>query len=595
MATIFSKTETEKQQHKLAQINDDLIKTKIIIDSKTIDRMFGVLFAMEDERVGYNTIVSFHQLFTHMDMNLYETDVNCKKYADKVYILADILDEICNTRHKLMSQDDLYIYIHENYTDDKYSKLIPSLTKYIKKPLSHEDLMSTINSATDRLNHLYLLSYKQEIMNAYSKIESGEYNCYKTANEALQITLNSLLTKMRQNRSTDSTIKELNFHASNYNDQLIQLIKKIRDNSRILMTGNKRLNMLLSPGFIGSNLYIFAGLPNAGKTTILTKCALDICKYNYNVTLKKPGRIPTVLYITAEDTMEKMTMRIINNRLEDIDIKDESLTPEEIAEMAINKGGLNSDTGNNLYIKYCKNQEIDTNDIYSYIEELDSDGYEVIAVIVDYIKRIKPIVYAKEERDQLKNISNDLRALSIDYDIPVITAAQMNREGSAAVEQAIAKGESDVLKRMGKNNIGSSWALQENTDMMIGINTEIDNLTNQKYMSFLKMKIRYKDEYGVLYFATPYSKDGGRLLDDYDLPEGQYVSTTSVAGRAVAHPTRENYEQSGKKSDDIDDEFFFTTGDEYPTEDDSCFSNASKVAHKLLAFQPLPVITRWVA
>lgn len=38
MATIFSKTETEKQQQKLANINDDLVKTKIVIDSKTIDR-----------------------------------------------------------------------------------------------------------------------------------------------------------------------------------------------------------------------------------------------------------------------------------------------------------------------------------------------------------------------------------------------------------------------------------------------------------------------------------------------------------------------------------------------------------------------------
>lgn len=593
MATIFSKTETEKQQQKLANINDDLVKTKIVIDSKTIDRMFGVLFLMEDERVGYNTIVSFHKLFCNMDMSIYENDVNCKKYADKVYILMDVLDEICSRRHKLMSPDDLDIYIHENYTDDKFTKLIPTLTKYIKKPLSHSELSTTINSVVDRLNYIYLVTYKQEIMNAYSKLESGEYNCYRAANEALQLVLSSLMTKMRQNRSTDSSIKEMNLAASNFNEVLISLVKKLRDNSRILMTGNKRLNMLLSPGFVGGNLYIFAGLPNAGKTTILTKCALDICKYNHNVTVKNPDKKPTVLMITAEDTMEKMAQRIINNRLEDIDIKDESLTVEEIVDMAINKGGLNAETGNNLYIKYCKNQEIDTNDIYSLVEELDSDGYEVIAVVVDYIKRIKPIVYAKEERDQLKNISNDLRALSIDYDIPVITAAQMNREGSAAVEQAIAKGESDVLKRMGKNNIGSSWALQENTDMMIAINTEIDNLNNQKYMSFLKMKIRYKDEYGLLYFATPYSKDGGRLLDDYDMAEGQYVSTISIAGRAIVHPTRETYEESGKNSEGIEDECFFTTDLDYEKEEDSCFSNANKVSHKVIKF--IPTTTRWVS
>jgi hypothetical protein len=35
MATIFSKTETEKQQQKLANINDDLVKTKIVYKIST--------------------------------------------------------------------------------------------------------------------------------------------------------------------------------------------------------------------------------------------------------------------------------------------------------------------------------------------------------------------------------------------------------------------------------------------------------------------------------------------------------------------------------------------------------------------------------
>ena len=579
MATIFSKS--EKLQQDVAKMNDDSTKVKITIDSKTIDRMFGVLFSMEEEYVGYGTAQAFHTLFKRMDMQIYETDVNCKKYADKVYVLADVLDEICVRRHKTMSSDDLDIYIHEAYTDEKYTKLIPSLTKYSKRKLKYDEIMTTINSVSDRLNYIYLVSYKQAVMEAFNKMDSGEYNCYRDANTSLQIILNGLLTKMRQNKATDSAIRELNMAADNFRESLISMVKKIRDVNRILMVGNKRLNMLLSPGFIGSNLYIFAGLPNAGKTTILTKCALDICKYNSNIVLKKPDKIPTVLMITAEDTMEKMTQRIINNRLEDIDIKDDSLTAEEIADLAINQGGLNPETGNNLIIKYFKNQDIDTNDIYAMIEELDSDGYEVVAVVVDYIKRIKPIIYAKEERDQLKNISNELRSLAIDYDIPVITAAQMNREGSAAVEQAIAKGETDVLKRIGKNNIGSSWAIQENTDMMIGINTELDNLHNQKYMSFLKMKIRYKDEYDVRYFATPYSKDGGRLLDDAHLPEGQYVSTTDIGGRSIVHPTREEYEKTGKSSEGIEDDCFFTSDlgeTTYPKEESSCFSNANKVA-----------------
>jgi replicative DNA helicase len=88
---------------------------------------------------------------------------------------------------------------------------------------------------------------------------------------------------------------------------------------------------------------------------------------------------------------------------------------------------LKDDEDIDIVIKYYPNRSIDTNDLYTIVEEIEDDNKEVIALILDYIKRIRPAEKSKDEKEELKNVTNELKNFANEKDIPVITAHQLNR------------------------------------------------------------------------------------------------------------------------------------------------------------------------
>lgn len=113
-------------------------------------------------------------------------------------------------------------------------------------------------------------------------------------------------------------------------------------------------------------------------------------------------------------------------------------TPKQVIKMMKEQGGftLTEDNDVDIVIKYFDNRSIDTMYLYTIIDDLADQNKEVVCLILDYIKRIKPAEYAKDEKEELKNITNELKTLANEYDIPCITAHQLNRAGASAVNIA---------------------------------------------------------------------------------------------------------------------------------------------------------------
>ena len=91
--------------------------------------------------------------------------------------------------------------------------------------------------------------------------------------------------------------------------------------------------------------------------------------------------------------------------------------------------------------------------MYGIINDLSDEGIEVIALIVDYMKRLRPAERANDEKTELKNISNELKEVAKFFDCPVITAQQLNRSGASVVDAALQAKKEDVTRLVGRDAI----------------------------------------------------------------------------------------------------------------------------------------------
>jgi hypothetical protein len=189
---------------------------------------------------------------------------------------------------------------------------------------------------------------------------------------------------------------------------------------------------------------------------------------------------------------------------------------------------LGDDDDIDIMIKYYPNRSIDTNDLYTIVEEIEDDGREVIALILDYIKRIRPAEKSKDEKEELKNITNELKNFASELDIPVITAHQLNRGAASVVDAALEANKEDVGRFVGRSNVGTAWEVMENADWACIINVEKKRGENQYYLTMKRIKIRYRDPNDLSYFNHPFEMGNKiRLLDDAHLETS--LSETSLA------------------------------------------------------------------
>ena len=243
--------------------------------------------------------------------------------------------------------------------------------------------------------------------------------------------------------------------------------------------------------------------------------------YNKITSKKKEGSVPTVLLVTMENDIAETVERLFNMTVSSDNIRD--YTPTEVIKLLKEKGKMVLKTENDIdiVIKYFNDREIETWDLYGIIEDLEDDNREVIALLLDYIKRIRATESGMgDERIELKNVSNELKTLARKLDIPVITAQQVNRAGNATVDAAMAQNKEDLARFVSRSNVGSSWELIENSDWVCIINIEKKKGTDTYYLTFKRVKIRYKDISKFDYFNHPF-KGGERieLIDDVNLPE----------------------------------------------------------------------------
>lgn len=537
--------------------NIKLTPLKIKFDITRLDMIISFLYKQSVLRTR-KTLTNIYKLFQNLDESLIEGNPDLMA---RVWIIKTTLRG--RLEEGFENDENLMQYCFDQSDSDEFKE---KTLKYIleNKKISYEESKYIVKTIDDTLEFGYVITIKGIVQEIIDQIDDQQYKTYKEVSNDLYEIANSIINIKRRTTSLGSD-QTFSLNTEEFEEVVEDALQKLKDRNRVFITGIQRLNTLLSPGYLSKRLYIYLAFPGKGKSTILLKSALDIKRYNAGVKTKDPDKRPAVLLLTLENDIPETIERLYNMAVDADDIR--NFTAKQVKRKMREKGHLRLTAEDNIdiIIKEYKNRELDTNDLYTIINDLDDEGVEVISLVLDYIKRIRPVERANDEKTELKNISNELKELAKYFDIPVITAQQLNRSGASVVDAALQAKKEDVTRLVGRDSIAGAWEIIENSDFCCIINPEVKSDTQELFLTFKLLKRRYRssEENEKLrrleYFNQPFEPNNEiRLLDDIDLPAPLALESLSTQFEAVENKRgKENAvtrEVKKKKKRDFNDE-----------------------------------------
>ena len=171
------------------------------------------------------------------------------------------------------------------------------------------------------------------------------------------------------------------------------------------------LDETLGGGFLesGKALYVFAGETNIGKSIFLGNIASNIASQGKNV-----------LLVTLEMSELLYARRICTN-----------VTKIPMKELAVNEHSLrqsiSTETGK-IFIKEFPPSTITPNQLKAFIKKFSEKGIKLDAIVLDYLNLLHSTV-GNNSYERIKNVTEQVRAMSYLFNCPIISATQLNRSG----------------------------------------------------------------------------------------------------------------------------------------------------------------------
>jgi len=244
-------------------------------------------------------------------------------------------------------------------------------------------------------------------------------------------------------------------------------------------------------GFAPTRVYVVAGPSGCGKSTLLLNCAL-----NY-ITNTKPfedgtkEKFGTVLYITIENLMHETLCRIAS-WVKGYDVLKKHFKKKNSLEKISNDikysiDFLQSECLRNLELRYIAPSPTCVSDIASTIDKIykqyKDTPYPLEFIIIDFLNPIAS--FSGGDSNQLRHKLGELTRLfknfGIEYRVPVITAAQLNRVSyDSSVPLSVAM-------------MGESMQIVDNSDGIILLR-EIGKSPTSKTLEIRLGKLRNGDD-----------------------------------------------------------------------------------------------------
>lgn len=457
-------------------ISDSNEKVKYNFDLNVLNLMCSYILS-SNSNIRKSHIINMKNLFEKIDISIYERDPEKMKRVRFIQrgLEARLVKDLKNTT-------SILTYINGGIIDggmeiDSFDELSNSELDFINETVSGALKCTFIDAEMDSFFELY------------TKYKAQDYRYRDEMVAEIEGFTKNLNNKFRSARVEDNINTVFSLDEGVFENKVSDIYDTITASNRFLSTGMQGFNMLVGGGLEATRTYLIVGMAGIGKSMLLLNLALQIKKYNMGYQTKDPTKIPTILFLTQENSIEETVDRICD-MISGKNMKE--FSKEEVINILKNDGGLNlmGENNINIHIIWRADRSIDTGDLYGIAEDLEDDGYEVIALLQDHIKRIRSIFnFNGDMRLELGAVMNEFCTFAKLKQIPVITVSHLNRDASVKLENATKGNKTDLTRLLGRSNVGESLLMIDNTDCSILANKDYDEDGNP-YICLALDKIR---------------------------------------------------------------------------------------------------------
>ncbi len=342
-----------------------------------------------------------------LNLDEYENIIIYKSLTDSGY-LASIADIVKPEYFKNKSIASIFEIVKD--FNEKRNKL-PTITE-IKTYLITDEQKEAFRQLAQSFSELDKNLDKDELYENTEQFlkEKAVYHTMLNVAEDVSrglVDTSDVLQKFESSCSI-SLVTDLGF---NMYDDIDILIDDLNTEQSFIPSKWEWLDDTLGGGFLesGKALYVFAGETNIGKSIFLGNIAHNIASQGKNV-----------LLVTLEMSELLYAQRICSNATK-IPMKELRQNGPSIKNAIARENGK-------VFIKEFPPATITPNQLKAFIKKFGEKGIKLDAIVLDYLNLLHSTV-GNNSYERIKNVTEQVRAMSYMFECPIISATQLNRSG----------------------------------------------------------------------------------------------------------------------------------------------------------------------
>lgn len=488
-------------------------KVPIKFDLQSLDLMCSFVLS-ENRNVKRIQYINLRNLIAMLDLDMYINDQEA--YKRIMFIRKGLEARLIKD---LSNPITIIKYINGGIMDDD----IIDIHTFVS--LSNAEIEWLNETVSNALNYSFIWMDADRAIELFTKFKAADYRSVSGIVNEIEEFVANLNTKFRKAKVAKATDQVFSLRDESFRNIVSEIYTELNNQYRKLQTGMQGLNRLIGGGFENTRAYLFIGMTGVGKSMTLLDIAYQIKKYNKGYMPKDPTKTPCVVMLSMENSVTETFQRLFQMAVGgEVNLK--NYTPDEIMYMLKTTGELflTDDSPIDIIIKFKPNRSEDTSYLYTLTEDLEDEGYEVICMIQDHVKRMKATTGQTDVRLELGDVVNEMKTFAMIKDIPIITVSHVNRDGVRVIDSSATSNKVDLTRMLGAAFIGESMLMLDNIDFGCILNVEYDE-EGHKYAVFkgVKFRIQHEEEY----ICQPYEYDNDMKLQEDLYSDPVYRTTLS--------------------------------------------------------------------